>query len=153
VPYPLLGKLEIAKMMPFNEGVDARKQFLSPLILTCPTSEYTSARVRPTAQSHFLKQRWWEQESCYLGPATGDCQSEYQDHDGCCTEQACSEDCPGSAFAASLSNNVVEQSDQGILCPLALIDTSYSGPLDPFATYPSTFPAEMVNSCLMYRKY
>jgi hypothetical protein len=69
------------------------------------------------------------------------------------TEQVSPEDRQENAFAASLSNNVVEQSDEDVSYPLALIDPFYYRSFDPFAIYPSAFPPELVNSCIMYRKY
>lgn len=151
MPCQSWGKLKITNMMPTNEGTDASKRSLSSLIPETSTSQHAGARVRLTAPSNLSKRWLCQDESHYIGPVTSHCQTACLDYDGCCSETVSREDCQESASTASLSNNVVHQSNQDASSPLPLIDPFYSGPLDPFATYPSVFPPEIVNSCLVYR--
>jgi hypothetical protein len=69
------------------------------------------------------------------------------------TERSPIEDYDEEIQTASISNHAMEQIDLGMSCPLISMDALSSGSLDPFATCTSAFPPEIVNSCLVYRKY
>ena len=83
--------------------------------------------------------------TCYICPITDRCQSDYQGHDECYTGQGVIGDHERGNLAISMSNKIVNHVNQCMPSPLAPIDSVYFGSLDPFATYSSVFPPEMIN--------
>ena len=140
-------------MMPIDKESSYGMQLLSSLSPMNPIAKDVQAGVRPTSPLRCSTLRWRQEMSCYICPTTDLCQSEYQGHDGCCTEQDVTGDHERGNLAILTSNKIANQINQGIPNPLAPIDSVYFGSLDPFATFSSVFPPEVINSCLMYRKY
>lgn len=104
--------------------------------------------MRLATRSHRSKQSLRVERHGYVEPVTVDYQSVYQDPDECCTKQTDPEDYQEETTASS--SNTVEESEREVSWPLALTN-SVSSSVDPFATYPSAFPPELINSCLSYR--
>lgn len=138
-----------------NSAFEPRLLQAAPVLAdrTYPASENAGVRGRRAARSHRSKPSSRQERHGYVEPVTVDYQSVYQDPDECCTKQTDPEDYQEETSVTSPSSKAVEESKREVSRPLALINSVSSSSVDPFATYPSAFPPELINSCLSYRGY